>query len=181
MTRSRTRSQAGWTLWETIVALNLTAIALTVFGGVFSSSESLVRETRARHRAEETLRRNLEALANVLRAADISTLDGFDENGTSTNLFFARVTGVDEIGPTYGAGEELRWQASPTPVSGVPEPGRVVHVKDGVETLVADRVPKGAFTAWLEGNALVVEVKTYYAVDNHVAEVTGSTAVALRN
>lgn len=181
MKPTRTRHQGGWTLWETVVAINLVAIALTVFGGIFASSDSLVRETRARHRAEENLRRNLESLANVLRAADKTTLDGFDAQGMSTNLFFARVTGVDEIGPTYGPGEELRWVASMSPVPGVPSPGRVVHVSDGVERIVADRVPQGSFSAWLEGGALVVQVRTYYAVDNQIAEVKGSTAVALRN
>ncbi len=173
--------QAGWTLWETIVGVNIVAMALVVFGGVFSSTETLVRDGRAKHRAEEELRRNLEALANVLRGADVETLDGFDATGRSANPTFAKVTGADEIGRTYGPSEELRWSASAGAIPGVNAPGKVVLVRNGVEQVIADRVPGGAFSVRWEEGTLIVEVSTYHVINNHTELVRGRTAIAVRN
>lgn len=174
-------SQSGWTIWETTIAMSLVALAMLAFGSVFSSSETLVRDTRAKHRAEESLRRSLEALANVVRDADQGTLDGFDAQGVSANPYFARVTGVDAIGKTYGPLEELRWSAAVQPVEGVASPGRILHVRNGLTTLVADNVPSDGFSVRREGKSLVVAVKTYYVVDGHLELAEGTTAVALRN
>lgn len=172
---------AGWTLWETTVGLSLMALALVVFGGVFTSTETLVRDGRAKHRAEEMLRRNLEALANVLRDADAETLSGFDGTGKSLSPVFAKVTGVDEVGVVYGPNEQLRWSASPGSVPGVSSPGKVVLATNGTERVIADRVPAGAFfVQWNEGT-LIVEVSTYHVVDNHTEIVRGRTAIAVRN
>lgn len=174
-------SQSGWTLWETIVGLSIIALALVVFGGVFTSTETLVRDGRAKHRAEETLRRNLEALANVLRDADRATLDGFDATGKSLNPVFAKVVGVDEVGVVHGPDEELRWSASPGTVPGVAAPGKVVHVRNGIERVVAERVPAGAFSVTWQAGTLVLEVSAYHVVNNHTELVRGRTAIAVRN
>jgi hypothetical protein len=180
MSRAANR-QGGWTLWETIVGMSLIAMALLAFGNVFSSTETLVRDGRAQHRADESLRRNLEAIANVLRDVEKETLAGFDAYGRSSNPSFARVVGADRVGLLYGPSEELRWTASTGSVPGVETPGRVVHVVDGVERLVADRVPGGTFSVFWEEDTLVVEVTTYYVVDNHVEFVRGRTGLAIRN
>ena len=173
--------QGGWTLLETLVSAVILSIALLTFLDVFSSSTRLTRDTRAKHRAEETLRRNLESVANLVREADAGTVDGFDAAGVSTNPTFARVEGADENGRIYSATEQLKWKASSSEVPGVSAPGRVVHVRDGSETLIADRVPSGGFSVWFDGDALVVKVRTYYAVDGHLEMATGTTSVALRN
>ena len=173
--------QAGWTLWETMISINIVAIGLLAFGSVFSSTEALVRDGRAKHRAEETLRRNLEAVVNVLRDADADTLEGFDAYGRSANPTFARVTGADRVGRLYGPLEELRWSASAVSVPGVAAPGRVVHVSNGVERLLADRVPAGAFSVHWDEGTLVVELATYHVVNNHLELVRGRTGVAVRN
>lgn len=174
-------TQAGWTLWETIVGMSLIAMSLLAFGNVFSSTETLVRDGRARHRAEESLRRNLEAIANVLRDVEAETFSGFDAYGRSGNPSFARVTGADRTGLLYGPLEELRWSASAGTVPGVDAPGRIVHVAGGIERLIADRVPAGAFSVFWDEGALVVELATYYVVDNHLELVRGRTGVAVRN
>jgi hypothetical protein len=178
---TRLRPQHGWTIWETIVGISLLALALLAFTDVFNVSDRLATETRSRHRAEESLRRNLEAVANALRDVDAKTLDGFDGYGVSGNPVFARVTNVDEVGPVYGGLEELRWTSSPHPVPGVMAPGDVVHVRSGVARLIADRVPQGGFSVTQEGGTLVVRVHTYYSVDGHLEWAHGSTAIALRN
>lgn len=178
---SQPHGQAGWTLWETIVGASLLALAMVAFGSVFSSTEDLVRDGRAKHRAEENLRRNLEAIANVLRDVDADSIDGFDEGGRSTNPSFARITGADRLGRIYGPLEELRWSAAGTAVPGVESPGRIVHVRDGNARLLADRVPEGSFSVFWERGTLVVEVSTYYVVDNHLELVQGRTGVAVRN
>lgn len=175
------RTQAGWTLWETMVAVSLLALVLLVFTELFVTSESLVRDTRAKHRAEETLRRNLEALSNVVRDVALSSVDGFDDDGVATNPTFSRVTGADTTGQIYSALEELQWRPSGVPVRGVTSPGQVLHVRGGVAVLVADRVPDGGFSVWVDGKTLVLEVRTYYVVRDHLEVVAGSTAVALRN
>ena len=175
------RTEAGWTLWETIVGMSLLALAILAFTNVFGSTEDLVRDGRAKHRAEENLRRNLEAIANVLRDIEAESIDGFDEEGRSTNPSFARVTGADRLGRIYGPSEELRWSASTGSVPGVDAPGRIVHVRGGAERLLADRVPEGSFSVFWDKGALVVELATYYVVDNHLELVRGRTGVAVRN
>jgi hypothetical protein len=82
----------------------------------------------------------------------------------------------------YGGPEEVRWIPSATSVPGLAAPGSLVLVRDAMpETLVAERVPQGGFRAWWEDDALVLEAQTWYAVDNHLEVVKGSTAVAMRN
>ena len=176
-----TNRQAGWTLWETMVSINIVAIAILAFGSVFSSTETLVRDGRTKHRAEETLRRNLEAVVNVLRDAEADTLDGFDAYGRSANPTFSRVTGADRIGRLYGPLEELRWSASAVDVPGVAAPGRLMHVSNGVERLIADRVPAGAFSVYWDDGTLVVELSTYHVINNHLELVRGRTGIAVRN
>jgi len=177
----RARRQYGWTLWETIIGVSIIALAMLAFTNVFSSTETLVRDGRAKHRAEETLRRNLEALANVLRDADKDTLGNFDANGRSANPSFSKVTSVDDVGPVYGPLEEIHWSATSGAVPGVASPGKVVRVVNGVESVLADRVPAGTFLVHWEQGTLVVEVSTYHVVNDHTELVRGRTAVAVRN
>ena len=179
--RTTRHAHAGWTLWETMVGTSILALATLAFTNVFISTEDLVRDGRTKHRAEENLRRNLEAIANVLRDIEADSIDGFDEAGRSTNPSFARVTGADRLGRTYGPAEELRWSPSTGHVPGVESPGRIVHVQDGLERLIADRVPEGSFSVFWDSGALVVEIATYYVVDNHLELVQGRTGVAVRN
>jgi Tfp pilus assembly protein PilX len=181
MNTTRPHPQRGWTLWETLIGISIIALLALTFSRVFNSSERLATETRTRHRAEESLRRNLEALANVLRDADVGTLDGFDSDGESTNPSFARITNVDATGPVYSPVEELRWTSSSASVPGVVAPGRVVHVRNGTERLVANNVPSGGFSVVRQAGALVLRVQTYYAVNGHLEWAQGTTAVALRN
>ena len=56
-----------------------------------------------------------------------------------------------------------------------------MHVRGGTERLVADRVPGGSFTVFWDEGTLVVELSTYYVVDNHLELVQGRTGVAVRN
>ena len=178
---SNRSTQAGWTLWETIVGMSILTLAALTFGKVFTSTENLVTDGRAKHRAEETLRRNLEAIANVLRDVEGDSIEGFDDAGRTENPSFARVTGADRVGLIYGPEEELRWSAAGGAVPGVNAPGRVVHVRGGTERLVADRVPEGEFALFWDNDTLVVELTTYYVVDNHLELVQGRTGVAVRN
>jgi hypothetical protein len=180
--KARRASQHGYTFVEIAVVAAIMAIGFAAFGQVFGSSDGLVDGSRSHLRAHEDLRRNLEAVANALRGADIDTLGGFDPDGRATVPTFQRVTGADALGRTYDPVEELRWEGVDRKVNGIESPGRVVRIQDGVETLVADRVPKDGFAVTLEGNTLVVQLSTYASTaDRRIVTVTGSTAISLRN
>jgi hypothetical protein len=178
----RRRNQAGFTVVEVAVASIFVALTFAVFGEVFSSTSGLSRESRATLRAQEELRRNLEAVANVLRGVDIDTLEGFDGDGVATTPEFQRVTGADAFGRTYAGGEQLLWQSAPGTADGIQNPGRVVHSKAGETTLIADRVPQGGFRVVLDGTRLVIQLSTYYTTsERSTVTVSGETAVSLRN
>jgi hypothetical protein len=168
---------------EVVVMAVIMGGAFAVFGEVFTTSDGLVREARANLRAHEDLRRNLEAIANTLRGVDLDTLGGFDEEGVATTPSFRRVIGADASGRLYDSTETLQWEAVSHAVNGVSHPGRIVGVKDGVSTLLADRVPMGGFRVTLQGNALLISLSTYASTsDPRVVTVTGDTAVvSLRN
>jgi hypothetical protein len=179
---SRRRAQRGFTLLEVTIAAAFAALTFAVFGQVFSTTDGLSRESRGNLRAHEELRRNLEAVANVLRGVDIDTLGGFDESGIASEPEFQRVTGADALGATLGGAEALRWEARPGAADGVKSPGRVVHDRGGVATVLADRVPEGGLQVQLDGTRLVVRLTTYYeTAQRTTVTVSGETAVSLRN
>ena len=139
-------------------------------------------DSRVRHRAEERLRRNVEAVANVLRGADIDTVSGFDATGRAIDtVYFARLHTVDRDGPIYVGAESIEWRADATPVDGVANPGRLVHVLDGVESVLATRVPEGGFETRFDDGALVIRLQTYYSSEGRAEVAQGETAVSLRN
>ena len=179
--KTRRARQSGFTMIEVAIASVFVALTFAVFGEVFSSTSGLSRESRGNLRAQEELRRNLEAVANVLRGVDIDTLDGFDADGRATQPEFQRVTGADAYGRTYDGAEQLYWQSAPS-VDGISNPGRVVHAKGAVVTMIADRVPQGGFVVVLDGTRLVVQLSTYYVTSERATvTVSGETAVSLRN
>jgi hypothetical protein len=180
-TKHTANARAGFSLVELLLGSTLMIMFLLAFGRVFASSESLAQDSRMTLRANEDLRRNLEAVANVLRDADFDTLEGFDLSGEATTPSFARVTGADAYGKTYGSVESIAWRPAAAPVRGVARPGYLVHVVDGEETVIADRVPAYGFKLVMEDGTLVIRISTYYAVDGAHTQVHGATGVALRN
>lgn len=178
---SRPRA-AGFTLYEVVIVLGLTAVLLSSITPLFTSNSNLAEDTRAHQRAEAAHRRNLVALAHILRAVDLQTLDGFDANGISTNPHFSRVTGADLDDLLYTGNEELLWIESPIAVDGVTRPGAVYLVQGGNRTLVADRVPSGGFRLRQEGQNLVIELTTYWATSaGRLVTEHGETVVSVRN
>ncbi|MHC5012042.1 MAG: hypothetical protein ACYTG6_14035 [Planctomycetota bacterium] len=173
--------QAGYTAIEVMLGLLILPFLVGAIGKAFGSSDELIQDSRVVLRAHEDLRRNLEAIANVVRDADIDTLANFT-SGTSTQPQYQRVVGADHLGRLYGGAEELRWMPVSGPVNGVAQPGVVVHTKNGVDRIIAVRVPQGGFRVNLEGNNLVILLTNYYSTSAaHVTSISGQTAVALRN
>ena len=82
----------------------------------------------------------------------------------------------------YDGLHELLWLPVEEDVDGVDRPGHVVHRHGGTDTAVATKVPMGGFAVRLRGGTLVIRGTAYYTTsDGRVAQVTGTTAVALRN
>lgn len=176
-----TSRQRGITIVEFILVVAIFALFTMVLTDVFMSSSNLVTSARTEHRAQERLRRNMEAVSNVLRGAAMDTLAGFDPSGNAETLQFARIDTVDGQGPIYFGNESIAWEATAGSVDGVPTPGRLVHRIDGTARVVATRVPQTGFTARLEDGALVIRMRTYYSSQGRAVFATGETAVALRN
>ncbi len=185
-TRPLPRGAAGWTMWESLVTLNVVALGVLLVTGLFTSMETARHRAHARQIARKTLQTNLEALARVLRPADLRTLDGFDRAGRSERPLFSRGLVTDSIEALDsealdGTSEELRWVAAEEQVPGVAAPGRVVHIRDGVERTVAEGVPGGTFSVHWDEGMLVVELATYHTFEDETQVVRGSTSVLVRN
>ncbi|MDF1701145.1 MAG: type II secretion system protein [Planctomycetota bacterium] len=178
----RRPSQRGFTMFEIIVVTSLIALALASIGPLFTSNTNLVEDSRALQRAEAAHRRNMAAVARVLRGVDIQTLSGFDSLGTTTQPQFSRVTGADLDDLTYAGHEQLRWIEAPIAVDGVKNPGAVYLEQAGQRTLVADRVPAGGFRVRQEGQSLVIELRTYWTTSAGRSVSTASESViSVRN
>jgi type II secretory pathway pseudopilin PulG len=171
--------QRGFTILEIAITVSLVSLSLATIGGVFKRSSELANDSRAQLRVHEEHRRNLEAIANVLRAADLDTLTGFT-GGVATNPHFECVTGAGQTLTTSGV-EELKWEVT-TPSDGVTNAGKVVRIVGGVKTTVADRVPQNGFQVRQEGGNLVIRLTTFYMTSQgRTVFLTGETAVFLRN
>lgn len=174
--------QAGFTLTEMMIGLILIPTLLASFTGVFTSSNDLARRSHTSLRAHEDLRANLEAVANVIRGADIDSLGGFDAQGVAVAPTFRRVTGADQLGRTWTGVERIVWRALDVDLDGVEHPGVIVHEHDGVSSIVARHVPAGGFRVVQEGNNLEIHLTTYWSTTSEsVTFVTTKTAVSLRN
>ena len=172
----RRRRQEGWTFWETILALNIAGLAAIAFFGIFSRMQDARFDAYANRGAREDLERDLEVLAGVLRDVDVTTLDGFDRQGLSSSFSFRRIDAAGYPGPR----EFLRWAPSPQGAPGIRVPGHIVHVTDGLESVVADRVPAGAFLVSLDSGMLVVQLSTYSVYEDRTQLARGSTSILLR-
>jgi hypothetical protein len=176
------RRSRGITALEAAIAVGLVGLSVATVGGVFARSSELSHESRATLRVHEEHRRNLESIANVLRAASRETLAGFATDGTSTTPRFETVSGAGASGLTSSGTETLLWVPGPSWVDGVSQPGLVVHTMPGATRVVADRVPKDGFVVRREGENLVIRLTTYYVTSQRkVALLTGETAVFVRN
>lgn len=179
---ARTPSSAGFTIYELVIAVGMAAVGLMAVTSSLATNADMVDDARARQRAEAAHRRNITAIARVLREVDIQTLGGFDGSGNATTPSFSRVTGADLDDLTYVGEESLEWSPSPLAVDGVKEPGAVYLVRGEQRTLVADRVPSGGFRLVREGQNLVIHMTTYYVTStSHLAYRTSHSVVSVRN
>ena len=174
--------EAGFTFFEVVIVASLIALAFAALGPLFASNTNLVEDSRALQRAEAAHRRNMEALARVLRGVDIQTLDGFNASGVATAPSFSRVTGADIEDLTYTGAEQLRWIESPVGVDGVSRPGSVYLERDGQRYLIADRVPAGGFQVRQQGQSLVVQLSTYWTTSaGRSVTKQGESVISIRN
>ena len=162
--------------------MSLLGLAVAGLGPVFASNDGLAKDTRAHQRAEAAHRKNMDALARVLRGVDIQSLAGFGTDGVAKIPEFGRVTGADLDDLTYSGDEKLAWMATPLDVDGVEKPGAVYLLRDGRRFLVADRVPADGFFVRQEGQNLVIHLTTYYATSApRLVMKTSESAVSVRN
>lgn len=179
----RMRAQGGFSLLEMLLAVAAAAIVLGGAIEALGGADGMVRDGRARLRAQAEHRRNLVSLTNRLRQADLRQLGGFGADGTSIAPVIRRVRGADLEGRTFATEETIRWLPSDRPVDGVRSPGALYAVTDaGGQSLVADRVPAGGFVCRQEGAVLVVDLRTFYRTrEGRTLFESGSAVVQLRN
>lgn len=178
--RTRAARQAGWTVWETVLGINIVGLAVIAFLGVFSSMQDARYDAYANQGAKEALRNNLAAIAHVLRNADMSTLDGFDDMGRSSSLNF-RSNAFDDGEADLRKTARLEWRPARDTAPGIKAPGEVVHVRDGLVHVVAKRVPEGTFIVSWDASMLVVELSTYDTYEDRTQLVRGSTSVLIHD
>jgi type II secretory pathway pseudopilin PulG len=179
---NRRPTSGGYTLLEIVIVASLALTGLTVLASVVGGTKNLSEDTRTHTRAESEHRRNLQALADLLRSADAMTLDGFDTEAVARTPTFQRVVGIDANDRTYGGLERLEWRATTDRVWGVERPGEVVWISAGGTEVLARNVPEEGFSVRQEGGALAIRLTTYYSLGvQRTIRVTGETAVSLRN
>lgn len=175
------RTQAGFTIINLLISIPIMVMMLLALGKSYDRTQEINVETRRHLRANEDLRRNLEALANVLRGVDIDTFGGVDAQGVSTTPTFAHVVGADKNGQVLGPTQSITWEAAdeelPTGVRG----GNLIHTMDGDRNLIAARVPEDGFRLRLDSGVIHIECQTYYVIRGQQALARGETAVLPRN
>jgi type II secretory pathway pseudopilin PulG len=182
---SANRRNSGNTLVEVVFVTALFVSLLASFVSVYHTTSSFSARSTAVMRANEEQQRNLEAIANLMRGAAVSSLGGFDPNGISTAPSFQVVTGVDAAGNrVLGPAQTLSWRATGGNIHGVPNPGEVTVSIGGVQTTLASRIPNGGFRVTRTANTLRVTLSSFYTmsdIDQTVATTSGDVSVALRN
>jgi prepilin-type N-terminal cleavage/methylation domain-containing protein len=174
--------QRGFTVLEASVVLAVFGGLLTLVARSFTATNGLVNDTQAEVRAQDEARRDLQAIADVLRGAAVTSLSGFDATSVATDLTFQRATGAVGGVATFDAAEEMTWQPATAPVNGVANPGQVVVTQGGVSRVLATRVAGGGFSVLQQGNTLVVRLSTYYSTAARVTKtLSTSTSISLRN
>lgn len=174
-------AQRGFTLFEITIGFTLFTGLIALLGSVYASSDGLARQCMATMSAHEEHRRNLDALANLCRAAATDKFTGFDASNTSTAPSFQCVTGVDAGGRVLGPVQTISWRANKDAVRGVTT-GELVVTVNSVATVIARHVRGGSFRATLMGNTLRLTLTTYDAVSSEKpAMVSGEVSIALRN
>ena len=177
--------QSGSTLVETVFVSALFVSLMASFLSVYSSTSSFSARSSTQMRANEEHQRNLDAIANLLRGAALSSLAGFDAAGTSTAPTFQVVTGADGTGARIlGPAQTLGWRTTGGNVHGVQNPGEITLTVNGVTTPLASRIPKGGFLVTLTANTLRVTLTTFYTMsdaEQTAATVSGDVSVSLRN
>jgi type II secretory pathway pseudopilin PulG len=112
-------AQRGFTLFEITIGFALFTGLIALLGSVYASSDGLARQCMATMSANEEHRRNLDALANLCRAAPTNKFSGFDAANTSTAPSFQCVTGVNAAGLVFGPVQTLSWRANQDKATGV--------------------------------------------------------------
>ena len=174
-------AQRGFTLLEITVGFALFTALIALLGSVYASSDGLARQCLATMSTHEEHRRNLNALANLCRAAATDKFTGFATNNTSTAPSFQCVIEADSGGRVFGPVQTISWRANKDHAPGVAT-GELIVTENSVATVVARHVHGGSFRATLMGNTLRLTLTTYDAVgSNKPALVSGEVSVALRN
>lgn len=176
------RRQAGFTMVEVLLVSGFILAGLAAVGSLVGSAQDLTDDTRTHTRAVSEHRKNLRALSNLLRNVDITTLGGFDDEGTAAAPSFQRVAGVDLEDRSYLASERLEWRPISDTIWGVQQPGHIHLVTAGGTEVIARNVPAGGFVLRQEGATLAIQLTTFYTLgDRRTHQVTSETAVSLRN
>ena len=177
--------QNGSTLVEAVFVTALFVSLMASFISVYATTSSFSARSSVQMRANEEHQRNLDAIANLLRGAAISSLAGFDAGGTSTAPTFQVVTGADATGArVLGPAQTLGWRTTGGNVHGVQNPGEVTLTVNGVTTALASRIPKGGFLVTRSANTLRITLSTFYTMsdaEQTAATVSGDVSVSLRN
>lgn len=182
---SSNHRQAGSTLIEVVFVTALFVSLMASFVSVYNSTSSFSARSSAVMRANEEQQRNLDAIANLLRGAALTSLGGFNAAGQSTAPTFQVVTGADAGGNrVLGPVQTLGWRTVGGNVHGIQNPGEVTLTVNGVTTSLASNIPKGGFLVTLSANTLRVTLTTYYSLSDAtqtVATTSGDLSVSLRN
>jgi type II secretory pathway pseudopilin PulG len=174
--------EAGFSLFELIVAMGLATTLAAVIVASFVTSHGLANRSTTVLQAHEDYRFNLEAVAGVMRDAVYSTLSNFDEDGTTAEPSFQRAVGIDENGLVLEDTSVISWRATAEKVAGVDQPGELVLTRGSEQTVLARRVPAGGFRVARLGRMLRIEMTTYRGGPDHMLEtISGQTSLLVRN
>lgn len=177
------RSERGFSLLEMMIVVVVGAVCFLTIASLTKTTTALANQSQAHLSAEGRLREGLQQLCNVLRAVDLSTLGGFDEDTlTSSAPTFERIVGLTNGEALYSGAERIEWRTTTGSIPGVSQPGALWLVSPLGERQLARCVPYGGLVIRMDGDTLLVSLKVYHrAADGRVIDVAGETAITGRN
>ena len=183
MKRAHRRDTRGFALVEMIFVVLVGGLGSLLALQLVHTTDELSCEARMRVRASTAYVRAHQAIAEQLANTAVDSLQGFDDDGASTQPSFQTVSGMEFGVPRLDARLEIFYERTTSDLGGRPAGRIAVRAPGATEaSTLARSIREGSFRVRLEGRSLVIRLRAIHeGRDRALCEVEGETVVSLRN